>query len=498
MALIVVIVIIAASYLYERNASFSGQSAISDLLFQIREQDIRLDRDVERIISFRLPHYDSLVQSGKQLQELIAAAARQQRLISRNYPPAFSDGLFRYLDTLKKKRSFIERIQHHIALVRNSFLYLPGLIEECTTDDSTPENRDLLNRLVMGVYTHYLFPDKVLISDIRARMSDIRAHSLAAGNLLKHVEITLGNTEKIEQLKQQMDSMDSDEQFVELRNLLKEYSLRDDRYSVLLGVILLLTVLLLLIWLWRTLERLDRARRLAEQSHERLQDAVESLGEAFALFDRDGRLVLNNQTFIRFYPWLKGLLRPGVTLEQIRKWNAPHMTCGSVAGEKPGEDCAGFANSEAPYYFERIGKDRWYLASNRRTKEGGTVSVRTDVSGSKASEQELRKLGRALEQSPASVVITDTGGVIEYVNPKFEQVSGYSAAEVLGRKPSVLKSGETTDEEYREMWRTLKAGKVWQGVFHNKRKDGSMYWEAASISPVRDDDGEISYFIGVK
>ncbi|WP_294053644.1 PAS domain-containing protein [Thiolapillus sp.] len=53
-------------------------------------------------------------------------------------------------------------------------------------------------------------------------------------------------------------------------------------------------------------------------------------------------------------------------------------------------------------------------------------------------------------------------------------------------------------EEYREMWRTLKAGKVWQGVFHNKRKDGSMYWEAASISPVRDDDGEISYFIGVK
>ncbi|WP_419653296.1 PAS domain S-box protein [Thiolapillus sp.] len=121
------------------------------------------------------------------------------------------------------------------------------------------------------------------------------------------------------------------------------------------------------------------------------------------------------------------------------------MTCGSVAGEKPGEDCAGFANSEAPYYFERIGKDRWYLASNRRTKEGGTVSVRTDVSGSKASEQELRKLGRALEQSPASVVITDTGGVIEYVNPKFEQVSGYSAAEVLGRKPSVLKSGETTD-----------------------------------------------------
>ncbi len=180
MALIVVIVIIAASYLYERNASFSGQSAISDLLFQIREQDIRLDRDVERIISFRLPHYDSLVQSGKQLQELIAAAARQQRLISRNYPPAFSDGLFRYLDTLKKKRSFIERIQHHIALVRNSFLYLPGLIEECTTDDSTPENRDLLNRLVMGVYTHYLFPDKVLISDIRARMSDIRAHSLPA------------------------------------------------------------------------------------------------------------------------------------------------------------------------------------------------------------------------------------------------------------------------------------------------------------------------------
>lgn len=114
------------------------------------------------------------------------------------------------------------------------------------------------------------------------------------------------------------------------------------------------------------------------------------------------------------------------------------------------------------------------------------------------NDDALRKLYHAVEQSPMSVVITDTLGNIEYVNPKFEQVTGYGKDEVIGKNPRVLKSGETPGGEYARLWRTITSGGEWRGEFHNRRKDGHLYWELASISPVKDDTGKIISFIAVK
>lgn len=110
----------------------------------------------------------------------------------------------------------------------------------------------------------------------------------------------------------------------------------------------------------------------------------------------------------------------------------------------------------------------------------------------------LRLLSRGVEQSPAAIIITDAGGHIEYVNERFESVSGYRAAEVLGHNPRMLRSGETTVEEYQTLWRTITEGEAWQGEFHNRRRDGSHYWAAANISPILDDGGEITHFIGIQ
>ena len=116
-----------------------------------------------------------------------------------------------------------------------------------------------------------------------------------------------------------------------------------------------------------------------------------------------------------------------------------------------------------------------------------------------ASDGELQRiLALAVEHSPASVIITDRDGNIEYVNPRFCALTGYEASEVLGEKPSLLKSGEMPSEEYRRLWAELKAGRQWRGEFHNKKKNGELYWEAASISPIRDARGEISHFVAVK
>ncbi|MCB2146882.1 MAG: response regulator [Deltaproteobacteria bacterium] len=112
--------------------------------------------------------------------------------------------------------------------------------------------------------------------------------------------------------------------------------------------------------------------------------------------------------------------------------------------------------------------------------------------------QQMVTLSRAIEQSPVSVVITTPDGTIEYVNPYFEQISGYSAEEAVGRNPRILKSGHQSESFYQQMWQTLKEGKPWSGEIINRRKDGSLYWELAHISPVFDEKSAIVHFVGVK
>lgn len=109
-----------------------------------------------------------------------------------------------------------------------------------------------------------------------------------------------------------------------------------------------------------------------------------------------------------------------------------------------------------------------------------------------------RKYMHAVEQSANSVVITDAQGDIEYVNPRFCEATGYTLEEAIGQNPRLLKSGETTPEEYRHLWASITAGGVWRGEFHNRRKDGSLYWESVSIAPIRNEKGTITHFVAVK
>ena len=121
-----------------------------------------------------------------------------------------------------------------------------------------------------------------------------------------------------------------------------------------------------------------------------------------------------------------------------------------------------------------------------------------DISASKLVEEELRKLSRAVEHSPACIVITDLTGAIEYVNPTFSRVTGYTREEAIGQNPRILKSGEMPPEAYRAMWDAITHGQDWHGEFHNRRKDGTLYWEFASISPILDAAGLPTHFVAIK
>lgn len=113
-------------------------------------------------------------------------------------------------------------------------------------------------------------------------------------------------------------------------------------------------------------------------------------------------------------------------------------------------------------------------------------------------EEKMSTLSRSIEASPVSIVITDNKGIIEYVNPKFTEVSGYTFEEVLGYNPRILKTGKQSSEFYKKLWDTITSGKQWSGEFCNKNKKGKIFWESASISPISNKSGEITHFVAVK
>lgn len=126
------------------------------------------------------------------------------------------------------------------------------------------------------------------------------------------------------------------------------------------------------------------------------------------------------------------------------------------------------------------------------------MGIIQDIDERITAEQALRKISVAVEQSPLSIVITNPNGRIEYVNPAFTQVTGYTASEAIGQNPRILKSSSTPPEHYRHMWDTLARGDIWVGEFENLKKNGEMFFERATIAPVRDEDGSAVGYIAIK
>jgi two-component system, NtrC family, sensor kinase len=121
-----------------------------------------------------------------------------------------------------------------------------------------------------------------------------------------------------------------------------------------------------------------------------------------------------------------------------------------------------------------------------------------EIAERKRKEALVNRLSTAVEQSPASVIITDLSGRIIYVNRSFQECTGYSYDEAIGQNPRILKSGYTKPEEYERLWRTIRAGKEWRGEFCNRKKNGDLYWEYALICPIREEDSKISHYLAIK
>jgi len=155
------------------------------------------------------------------------------------------------------------------------------------------------------------------------------------------------------------------------------------------------------------------------------------------------------------------------------------------------------------YILQKNGTQRlmkWsnVVLSDEKGEFAGTLSSGEDITEAREKEEEMAKLVTAVEQSPSVIIISDLWGNITYVNPKFTEVTGYSRDEASGKNPRFLQAGDADKNIYKNLWETISSGKQWRGEFKNKKKDGSVYWESASISPIMDYKNRIFAYIAVK
>ncbi|MBF0193911.1 MAG: PAS domain S-box protein [Magnetococcales bacterium] len=241
----------------------------------------------------------------------------------------------------------------------------------------------------------------------------------------------------------------------------------------------------------------DSNAKLTKSQHNLLitQFAVDNAGDAVFRLDHKACVLYANEMACKSL---------GYTLDELLNMSVPEFDPDFPVERWPSfweeQKCSGTQQFRSTHKCKSGKIFPVEIATNFMVVDGQEsiwASVR-DISDRVKAEGHRRTLEQAIEHSPSSIVITNKDGAIEYVNPKFTKVTGYLPVEAIGQNPRILKTGHTSQEEYKLLWETLLAGKEWHGEFMNKKKDGTNYWENVSISPVLSDTGEIIHFIGIK
>lgn len=261
-----------------------------------------------------------------------------------------------------------------------------------------------------------------------------------------------------------------------------------------------------LIGITRDITDRKRAENALKESEGRYRTMITALSEGVVIFNKDGRVIGCNRSAEQIL---------GLTEAEMR--SKPDL----LTGWQPvREDGSPFPIDELPLVktlstgipqhgvimgdINPAGQITWLVVNcepildNLTGKPNSAVISFMDITDRFYAEQQLRKLSMAVEQSPAIIVITNAEGIIQYVNPTFETVTGYSGEEAVGENARILKSGKQGLTFYQNLWKTISAGKTWEGRFINRKKDGTFYTEEATISPLRDIAGRVMNYVAVK
>jgi len=249
-----------------------------------------------------------------------------------------------------------------------------------------------------------------------------------------------------------------------------------------------------------------RAENSIKQSELFLRSTLDGLSAHIALLDEQGNILHVNRA------WREFSQQNGAMPDMVCEGRNYLQVCDSASG-KNSEEAVQFANGirgviskkldcfSIEYPCHSFSKKRWFIGRVTPMPSDDSqyvVIAHEEITERKMSEQEMIKLKRCVENTSSAIVITNTRGLVEYVNPAFTEITGYTLAELIGKSPRILKSGFHDAAFYQDMWRTITQGKAWRGEIRNKKKNGQFFWEHATISPVIDTNGSICNYVAIK
>ena len=509
--------LLAMSFLYIKTQAvdLDRHNQLLDRIARFKQADAVLNQHILEIRQGLLPFYDPTVDDLAELvklQEEIASILRAHlsvdniALVSRH-----TDAV---MEALEQKGELLETFKSSNALLRNSLRYLPVAVPQIIAQQRQRVGREsdelarALNGLLRDILVYNTTSEAELESNLYGRIEalkrDIEGRFIAVRDdlsvLLSHMEMVLDNKRLADGQMRELVSLPTSRR---MNALLSNYTTDHNRMmreanvyrQVLYGfsVVLLICIGYILYRLNRTAVKLRRT--VADLNYQKFamdQHAIVSIT------DRDGNITYANQKFCEI------------------NQRSPEELIGKNHR---------FAQSgyHPPEFYEELWRtitqgEVWHGQIRNRARDGSLywadttivpfmdddgepyqfVAISTDITEIKQAEAQLRVQAAALETAANGIIITDRDGNIQWVNNAFTDITGYTRDEAIGETPRLLKSDQQGEEFYNDMWQTVLAGRVWHGEMVNRRKDGSLYTEEQTISPVYDEQGEITHFISIK
>lgn len=475
---------------------------------EFKQVDAILNQDILKIRQGLLGYYDPIITNITRLEQLLQNITHLLEELTAETEQNISQHLRLTQQTLEQKSELLEGFKTSNALLRNSLRYLPlatTAIAEQLPDDMITKRS--LNALLRDILIYNLTKDselkikiknltRIIRNDIKTLSSELVADT---NILITHVNIIMYNKNRVDELIKQLLMTPTSQ---EINNLLLEYSAihasaihSTNTYRQILyafSVILLIAVVFILFRLNQTALALRKTvTDLNYQKFAMDQHAIVSIA------DKNGDITYVNQKFSQ----ISQRNREELIGQNHRISKSSHhpksfftnLWRTITRGEVWHGQIKNCAKDGSIYWVDTTIVP--FLDENKKPYQ--YVAIRTDITELKRVEEQLAVQAAALEAVSKGIVITDRKGKIEWVNEAFCNITGYSKEEAIGRTPQLYQSDQQSMDFYEDMWKTISAGKIWHGELINKRKDGSLYPEELSISPLLDEEGNITRFIGI-
>ncbi len=502
--LLILSIVIAAFLLLQRNLAVEEYGSRTQLIQQVGQLETKMDEDLQRVLSMQLLHYDSLVETVNVLEDKVLVLTGHKKGLRGTIDDAeFNSAIDAYNVSVKEKIRLLEKIKSQVALLRNTLQYLPELLDEFAVTSSQGQI-DVAAGLLSALMEYNLFPGADNYNNLLEKIEQLKMvlwedeQQELLNYLLFHLNSNVMLREDISNLVGAYYAQPSAQWLAMLHDIFQTDNQRQSSRFYNTSLLLFIVVFSLFGGLALVTHSLQKARRSAEQAWQQLNEALESISEAFVLFDSHDRLVLWNRKYAELYPASTKLLATGTAfadLAQVRINN----------GEYPKDELealqlrqllAHHRNVNSPE-VESLANGRHYLVSNSQTSVGGTASVYIDITERREAEEQLRVAAAVFDTSSEGIVVTDHNNRIIAVNPGFTKITGYHLDEVVGMSPNVLSSGRHDADYYSAMWRSLYENERWEGEIWNRNKNGDIYPEWLSLTLVRDEKNEVLQHIAV-